>query len=158
MKNVYIISLLLLPLLSIGQSQKINLNEAIDLAQEKSPDYQSNLFQNQASYWRRENFKASFLPQIGIQAILPSYSNSIRRITDNTGQDIFVNQNQSILQTRLSIDQSVPFTGGQLSINSEIEKINVFGDNPSQRYSVVPFSINYYQNSLFYNPFKWDKK
>lgn len=158
MKKILIITLILSSQFSIAQSQKFNLNEAVEIAQKKSPDYQSNLFQNQASYWRNKNYKASFLPQIGINAILPSYTNSVRRITDDTGQDIFVNQNQSVLETRLSIDQSVPFTGGQLSINSEIEKINVFGDNPSQRYSVVPFSVNYYQNSLFYNPFKWDKK
>ena len=33
-----------------------------------------------------------------------------------------------------------------------------YGDNSSTGFAVVPFSINYSQNSLFYNEFKWNKK
>jgi len=159
MKKVYIIlTLLIVPCISIGQTKKISLKEAIHLAQEKSPDYKANLNRNEVSYWRNKNYHASFLPQLRLNATLPSYSKSTRRITNDLGQDIFVNQNQSRIDARLSLTQNVPYTGGSLSINSQIERINIFGDNPTEGYSVVPFSINYFQNSLFYNPFKWDKK
>ena len=158
MKKIYLLVLLLFPLFLIGQTQKISLKEAIKLAQERSPDYKANLNRNEASYWRNKNYYASFLPQLRLDATLPYYSKSTRRITNDSGEDIFVNQNQSLIDTRLSITQSIPFTGGDLSINSQIERIDIFGDNSSQGYSIVPFSINYFQNSLFYNPYKWDKK
>ena len=158
MRKPILFFMLFFPLIFIGQTQKINLKQAIQLAQEKSPDYKANLHRNEASYWRNKNFRASFLPQFRLNATLPSYSNSIKRITNDQGEDIFVNQNQSRIDARLFISQNVGFTGGNLSINSQIERVDIFGDNPSQGYSVVPFSINYFQNSLFYNPFKWDKK
>ncbi|MEP1487478.1 MAG: hypothetical protein ABJK28_03515 [Algibacter sp.] len=41
-------------------SKKITLTEAISKAQKQSPDYQRNLNQNQASYWRFKNYKARF--------------------------------------------------------------------------------------------------
>ena len=36
--------------------------------------------------------------------------------------------------------------------------IRVFGTNQSTGFSIVPFSVNYSQSSLLYNPFKWDRK
>ncbi len=158
MKKVYLLILLLFPLVAIGQKQQISLTQAIKLAQEKSPDYRANLNRNEASYWRNKNYYASFLPQLRLNATLPSYSKSNRRITNDSGQDIFVNQNQSRIDARLSLTQNIPYTGGSLSVNSQIERIDIFGDTPAKRYSVIPFSVNYFQNSLFYNPFKWDKK
>jgi hypothetical protein len=154
----FLLLIIVFPMIIIGQTQKISLDQAIKLAQEKSPDYKTNLNRNEASFWRNNNFKSSFLPQFRLDATLPSYSKSTRRITNDTGQDIFVNQNQSRIDAQLSVTQNVSLTGGQISVRSQIERIDVFGDQNSENYSVIPFSINYNQNSLFYNAFKWDKK
>ena len=43
-------------------------------------------------------------------------------------------------------------------MSSQLERVNVFGENESTNFAIIPFSINYRQNSLFYNQFKWDKK
>jgi len=158
MKKIIFFVLFSFPILGFGQVQKITLDQAIKLAQERSPDYKANLHKSEVSYWRNQNFHARFLPQFKLNATLPSYSNSIKRITNDQGEDIFVKQNQSRIDARLFISQNIGFTGGNLSINSQIERIDIFGNDSSQGYSLVPFSINYFQNSLFYNPFKWDKK
>lgn len=144
--------------IAIGQSKLITLESAIKMAQKGSPDYQSLLNRNQASYWRFRNYQARFLPQLRLNATVPDYSNFIRRITNDIGQDIFVTTNQSRIDGRLSLTQNLPLTGGSFSISSQLERIRVLGDNQSTGYSVVPFSVNYFQNSLFYNEFKWDKK
>lgn len=150
--------LLLLPLLLSAQSQKIKLSEAIKIAQEKSPQYVRAVNTYQGSYWRYRNFKADFLPQIRLDAVLPQYSNSIQRITNDLGQDIFVNQNQSRIEADLSINQKVPLTGGQFFVSTALERVDRYGDDSATNYSLVPFSINYFQGSLFYNPYKWQRK
>jgi outer membrane protein TolC len=136
----------------------ISLEDAIKMAQKESPDYQSLVNRNQASYWRFRNYQASFLPQLRLNATVPQYSNFIQRLTNDSGQDIFVTTNQSRLEGNLSLTQNLALTGGSFSVSSQLERVSVFGDNQSTGYSVVPFSINYFQNSLLYNPFKWDKK
>ena len=158
MKKILFASLVIFPLLIFGQSKKINLSEAIQIAQKKSPDYKSNLNKNQASYWRYKNYKASFLPQLDLNATLPEYSNSTQRITNDQGEFIFVNQNQSRIEGSLSLSQNVPYTGGTISINSQVERIDIYGNNENTGYSVIPFSLSYFQNSLLYNEFKWNKK
>ncbi|AUP77868.1 TolC family protein [Flavivirga eckloniae] len=158
MKKILPLILLFLPILSFSQSKNITLDEAIKIAKIKSPDYKVNLNRNQSSYWRFRNYKASFLPELKLDATLPEYRNSIRRITNDEGQDVFVNQNQLLLEGGLSISQSIPYSGGKLSISSNLERVELFGLNDNIGYSVIPFSVNYFQNSILYNPFKWDKK
>ena len=150
MRRILFVLLLVFNFSAFSQSQKIKLNEAIKIAQKKSPDYVRALNTYQAGYWRFRNFKADFLPQVRLNALLPEYSNAIRRITNDQGQDIFVQQNQSRIEAGLSINQKVPFTGGQFFVSSELERIDIFGDNEVTNYSLVPFSINYFQGSLFF--------
>ncbi|TGV01709.1 TolC family protein [Flavivirga rizhaonensis] len=158
MKKIFTLIIIAFPLFNFSQSKKITLNEAIEIAQKKSPDYKINLNRNQSNYWRFRNYKASFLPELKLNATLPEYRNSVRRITNDSGQDVFVNQNQLLIEGGLSVSQSVPYTGGTLSINTNLERVELFGLDDNIGYSVIPFSVNYFQNSILYNPFKWDKK
>ena len=158
MKKTLLTLLVILPLIISSQSKQITLQEAIGIAQKQSPDYKTNLNRNQSSYWRFKNYKARFLPQLRLDATLPEFSNSIKRQTNDLGQDVFVNQNQLLLAGGLSVSQNISLTGGTLSLYSNLEKVDLFGNTNITNYSVVPFSIRYRQNSLFYNSFRWDKK
>ncbi|MFS4484168.1 TolC family protein [Hyunsoonleella sp. 2307UL5-6] len=157
-KILLLIAVIIFPLFLCSQSKKITLKEAIEIAQKKSPDYKINLNQNQRNYWRFRNYKASFLPELRLNATLPEYRNQVLRLTNDAGQDIFVNQNQLLIEGGLSVSQSIPYTGGTLSINTNLERVELFGLDDNVGYSVIPFTINYFQNSLLFNPFKWDKK
>ncbi|MGY0408005.1 MAG: TolC family protein [Polaribacter sp.] len=141
-----------------GQQKFITLEQAIAIAQKKSPDYKALLNQNQASYWRYRNYKASFLPQLRVDATLPQYSNSVNGGTNDQGEYIFASSNQSRIEGNLSLNQNILLTGGTLSLSSQLQRVAIYGDRKATRFSVIPFSINYNQNSLFYNKFKWDKK
>lgn len=158
MKRIPFFLLLILPMLLSAQSKKIQLSEAIKIAQKRSPQYVRAVNTYRSSYWQYRNYKADFLPQVRLDALLPQYSNSTRRITNDLGQDIFVNQNQSRIEAGLRIQQKVPFTGGQFFVSSELERVDRYGDDTATNYSLIPFSVNYFQNSLFYNPYKWDRK
>jgi len=158
MRRILLLLLLISQIGLYGQVRKVNLTEAIDMAKKNSPDYIRALNTYQSSYWRYRNYVADFLPQLSLNATLPEYSDATTRIVNDSGQDIFVRQNQSVINARLSIRQKVPYTGGAFSINTQLEQINRYGDNKSTNYSLVPFSVNYFQNSLFYNPYKWDRK
>lgn len=158
MRRILFFLILVLPIVTLCQSKNIKLTEAIQIAQKKSPQYVRALNTYQASYWQFRNYKADFLPQLRLDATLPQYSNAISRLTNDLGQDIFVQQNQSIIEANLGIQQKVPFTGGQFNINSQLERVDRFGDDKATNYSLIPFSINYFQNSLFYNPYKWDRQ
>lgn len=138
--------------------QQITLEEAIDIAQKNSPDYKALLNQNQASYWRYRRFKAGFLPQLRFDATLPQYRNSVNRITLDDGSDGFRRTNQIRFDGELSLNQNIALTGGTVSISSQFERVDVSEPFVATNFAVIPFSLNYRQNSLFYNDFKWQKR
>lgn len=158
MKKIILLFFISLPVLIFSQSKKLTLYEAIEIAKKQSPDYKTNVNRNQSNYWEFRRYKADFLPQLRLNATLPQYSNQIIRQTNDEGQDNFVTQNQLVTYGGLSLSQSIAQTGGVLSVSSNLDRVKIFGDDDFTQYSVVPFSLNYYQSSLFYNAFKWDKK
>jgi len=154
----YLVILVVFISFSTFSQRLITLDEAIKIAQKKSPDYQALLNQNQAAYWRYRNFKARFLPQLRFDATLPDYRNSVNRITLDDGSDDFRRSNQFVLDGNLSLNQNIGLTGGTFSVSSSIERVQRYEPLESTGFAVIPFSINYIQNSLFYNEFKWNKK
>ena len=157
MKKILITFCILLSQANYSQRQ-ITLEQAIEIAQKKSPEYKALINQNQASYWRYRNFKASFLPQLRLDATLPQFRNSVNRITLDDGSDDFRRSNQIRFDGSLSLNQNIALTGGTISVSSQLERVDRYEPNESRGFAVIPFSINYRQNSLFYNEFKWNKK
>jgi outer membrane protein TolC len=157
MKKILITFCILLSAAAYSQRQ-ITLEQAIEIAQKKSPEYKALINQNQASYWRYRNFKASFLPQLRLDATLPQFRNSVNRITLDDGSDDFRRSNQIRFDGSLSLNQNIALTGGTISVSSQLERVDRYEPNESTGFAVIPFSINYSQNSLFYNEFKWNKK
>ena len=157
MKKILITFCILLSPAAYSQRQ-ITLEQAIEIAQKNSPEYKALVNQNQASYWRYRNFKASFLPQLRLDATLPQFRNSVNRITLDDGSDDFRRSNQIRFDGSLSLNQNIALTGGTISVSSQLERVDRYEPNESTGFAVIPFSINYSQNSLFYNEFKWNKK
>lgn len=137
---------------------KIDLKEAIRLAQSQSIDYQIAYNQYQSSLWAFRNFNGSLLPQLMLSGELPNYSRSISKVTLPTGEDIFVNQNQAYSTLYLSLQQQVGLTGGRISLGSNLQRIDVFGTNKGNSYNIVPVSLSYTQDNLGFNNLRWRKR
>ena len=58
----------------------------------------------------------------------------------------------------LQINQNITFTGGTLSVASDLSRIDQFGMNKSLTWYSRPVTVSYYQPLFSYNQFKWDKK
>lgn len=156
-KNIILFFLVVSPLFTYGQSTKITLEEAIKNAQKNSLAYQETLNTYRSSYWSYRRYKARFLPLLRLGATLPNYSEEITLVTQNDGSQTYRNRNQIRTDLNLNLRQNVAFTGGTFSIGSNLNRIENFDTN-IKGYTFTPFSINYSQSNIFFNPFKWDKK
>ena len=58
----------------------------------------------------------------------------------------------------LQISQNVTFTGGTISVASDLSRIDQFGGARSLTWYSRPVTVSYYQPLFSYNQFKWDKK
>lgn len=142
----------------LAQNQTISLTEAVNLARQNSIEYKVAVNSYQSSIWSYRNYLASFRPMLYLDGTIPNYSRAINKITLPNGEDTFVLQNQSYSTLNLGLRQNVALTGGEISISSSLNRIDVFGNDREIIYSAIPASISYVQNTVGYNSFKWQKK
>ena len=141
-----------------SQKQNLSLKEAIQSAQKSSPSYfrAINLAENR--YWNYRQFRASLLPQLNLSGSLPNYSSAIEVVNLDDGTFGFAEREQLFLSTNLSIDQSIPLTGGILSLSSSLQRSNVYSPTNRTSYFSTPISLSYFQPMFLYNDIKWNKQ
>lgn len=107
------------------------------------------------SYWENRYYKAELLPAVTFTGNLPYYSKSYNEYQNIDGSYGFVNSNYNQVFGSLSVDQNVPFTGGKLSLETSLQRIDQFGVNSYKRFMAVPAKLTYEQPILGFNRIKW---
>ena len=136
---------------------RFTIDEIIDLAKNQSPDGIQAKHAFRASYWEFRSYRASFMPSLVFDATLPDFSRSYKSQWVNESYQ-YVQDFSSRISGSLNVEQSVPLTGGRISIGSSLSRTDVFGTNSSIQYMSSPVSISYSQSIFGVNQFKWDKK
>ncbi|WP_165806740.1 TolC family protein [Chitinophaga parva] len=136
----------------------MHLEEAIQQATSKSLDYNKAHYIVQSAYWNFKSYQAGFLPKLNLSGALPNYYRTITMITLPDGKYEFVGQNVASSQLGINLTQQLGLTGGQISLSSSLQRIDNFGAYSSKAYTSAPFSFSYYQNNLFYNEYKWQRR
>lgn len=140
------------------QAQRLlTLQETIEIARRQSPDALSAQHRFRSSYWQYRNYKASFMPMLTLDATLPSLSRSIEKITTPEG-DFFYERNLANYSAGLSLSKNIGLTGGQVFVNSDLQRVDLFSDSVVTSYLSAPLNIGINQPLFNYNPFRWAKK
>ncbi len=136
----------------------LSLDKAIERGRVKSVAAESALNNLRAYYWEYRSYKASLLPEVNIQATLPSYSKSYGAYQLDDGSFTFVRNNHLDMAGTLSIDQNIWLTGGTLSLNTSLDFYRQLGPNTGNRYMSVPVAITLNQPIFGVNNVKWNRK
>lgn len=161
--RITVLFLLFSPALSFGilaqnDTMELQLEEVVELARENSIQAMSAENKLQTAYWQYRLFKANYRPTLAVDATLPSINRSIQSITLPDGSDVFVNRSLASSRTGINLTQRVRWTGGQVFIGSDIERIDLFSDPSSTSYLVSPLNIGIRQPLFQFNPFKWESR
>ncbi|MEX2370881.1 MAG: TolC family protein [Bacteroidales bacterium] len=136
----------------------LTLEDVIDLAREQSPMATMARHQFRGSYWEYRTFQASYLPSLSLSSTLPDINRSIDKIVKDDGTEDFVSRAVMNSSVEMELSQNVSFTGGNIFLNSSLQRIDNLGDNPNLNYLAYPFTIGFTQPINGYNDFKWEKK
>lgn len=139
------------------QVQYLTLDETIAIAKKQSPDALTAQHRYRSSYWQYRNYKAGFLPTLTLDGTLPSLSRSIEKISTPEG-DFFYDRNLASYAAGLSLTKNLGLTGGQLFLNSNLERLDLFSDSTIKSYLSSPLNIGIRQPLFNYNPYRWAKR
>ncbi len=141
------------------QPVKYTLNEVIEIAQKQSPDALIAKHKFISSYWKYRNFKAEYLPDLKLDATIPNINRTIASVPAQDGSINYIPQSLSSYSVALSLNQKIGFTGGTISLNSGISRMdNFYTDTTTTQYLANMVNIAIRQPIFNYNPYKWDKK
>ena len=141
-----------------AQAQTLTLSHAIRIAQENSLDAQIARFSFMSKYWQYRSFKAELLPSVNLGGTLANFNHSVVETRDyETGRVNQVNNNTMTNFMTLSLDQKIAATGGTISLQSYLYRLDQF-DYKEKTYNSQPLRISYTQSLRSFNSLKWEKK
>ena len=138
-------------------SYKLSLQRAVKLAttQSASSLQARNLRENK--YWQWKAHLTNYKPQLELGGTLPDFTRSFVPVSQPDGNIVFqpVHYNNSSLG--LSLSQSLAFTGGQIFLNSSMQRFDDF-ENDFTQFSGTPIAFGFTQPLFSYNRLAWDRK
>lgn len=143
-----------------GRTQfTMSLGDVIYMAQTQSLSSLIAKYSFLSSYWSFRSYRAQFLPSLNLGATLGNYNRSLVALQDaQTGETNYVQNDNLRNSLNLSIDQNIPFTGGKVSVNTYLSRLDQFSPTNAVTYNSNPINITYYQPIFGYNSLKWEKK
>lgn len=161
--NKLAIVVLLTSMISLScEAQKAvsyTLNDVIEIAQKQSPDALMAKHRFRSSYWSYRFFKATYLPNLRLDATMPNINRSISAVPSQDGSINYTPQSLASYSMNLSLNQEIGFTGGQMFLSTGLSRMDNFAsDTTTSQYLSNMINIGLRQPIFNYNPYKWLKK
>lgn len=136
----------------------LSLDDVIRIARDRSYSAQSARLEYIASYWTYRTFRAQLLPSVNLNGGLLNFDHSRVEARDaESGIINYVDNNSLTNSLTLSLDQEIPATGGTISLQSYLYRLDQFNYDMTT-YNSQPLRISYTQPLRSYNTLKWEKK
>ena len=144
---------------SLRAQNEMNLAEAIHTARNQSVEALEARQAFISTYWAYRSYKASRLPSLTLYGDIMNFDRSLTLLQNpEDGTLKYVSSNNLQNGIGLQMNQNITFTGGTLSVFSDLSRIDQFGGNRSLTWYSRPITVSYYQPLFTYNQFKWDRK
>ncbi len=161
MKRLLLLFVVLNVFLNTHAQEKITLTltDVLRIAQNES--LESFVVKNSflTNFWQYKSFKADYLPELGLNSDLISYSNSNNlRYNSISKTEDYVRTETLNSNVALSLRQNIGLTGGAFYVEFDLVGNHNFGERAYTQFSSRPFSLGYVQKLFAYNQLKWQRK
>jgi len=138
---------------------KYTLDDVISIARKQSPDALIAKHQFRKNYWQYRSFKATYLPNLSLKAVLPNVNRSYESVASQNKTISYTSQYTANYSTDLSLNQKIGVTGGEVFITSGLYQMNnlLSYDSTRQQFLSNIINIGFRQPIFTYNSYKWDK-
>ena len=148
---------LLLQQATFAQRALYSLDDVLAMAKSQSPFSKQAETRKENRYWQYRLHKSNYNPQLQLSGNIPGYNQDYVQNRLDDGTIAFQQREQTTGTAELSLFQPIYFTGGNLSVNSNLNRYNDFLYNIESWNSTI-VNIQLDQPLLNFNPLKWNRK
>lgn len=138
-------------------SQPVSLPDFIFTARANSYMAQSTKFEVQLATLLLTDFKLTNRPLLSFAGNIPGYNKDNYAITQPDGSIKFLPRSQNYSNIGFSFTQPLLFSGGSISINTDLYRFDNFTTH-SKEYYGTPFFVKLFQPLFKYNSYKSEKQ
>lgn len=135
---------------------QLTLEDAIELASAQSPDAMMAKHRFRNSYWQYRYYKAEYKPQFTLSGSPIQFQNQ-QKLVETIDGAFYSKYNQMYSDLSLGMEQAIGFTGGQVSVFTNLGYTKNFVDD-TMFFSSSPINISLVQPIFGYNSYKWERK
>ncbi len=157
-KKYFFLLIWIIPVCVSGQTL-MTLDNAIKIATDSSlaAFKAQNLYLS--GYWEYRSYIAQKKPFVTLNANLLDYNRALVRVYNSElNINEYTEQRDVYSYANASVTQKLPFSGGTLYFDSELSRLQNFGEADNTRFSTVPLRIGLNQPLFGFNSLKWEKK
>jgi outer membrane protein TolC len=144
--------------LPLRAQEPLTLPQAIDMAQQHSPQARGARATRDAAHYRDRAFYSRLLPQLTIGGDVPAYNRSIIQVLQPDGSTVFRPQDQLNAALTATVTQTLPGTGGDFFVSSSLSRLSVSGQQGFRSWSSTPVLVGLRQSLFRPNVAGWDKR
>ncbi|MCX7637068.1 MAG: TolC family protein [Cyclobacteriaceae bacterium] len=139
-----------------AQSKQYTLAEILDIARRQSAAARIAETRKENRYWQYRTFRSNYNPQIQLGGSLPDFNRDyIQNLLDD-GSLIYQERQRTNPFVNLSLEQPLMWTGGKISLNSNLNWFQDYLIDFSQ-WSGTAVNISYQQPLFGFNRLRWDR-
>lgn len=160
-RNLISVLLILVTGYAFAQSRTYSLDDVINMAKQQSPLSKQAETRMENRYWQYRFFRSNYNPQLRANLNLPAYSKGVRQAPQNDGSFRYTVNEQSISSSGIGFVQPLSITGGQLSVNTELEYFRDYlSDVPifAKQWNASVVNLRLDQPVFAFNQLRWDKR
>jgi outer membrane protein TolC len=152
--KLYLFYLLYLFSISAQAQKTITLQEVLNLSKNSAAAVIAK-HEFLCSHWEYISVKTIVYPEFSLNGTLPNFTRSISKITQPDGTDKYLSQFNAGYSGSLQISQNIPLTGGQITLKSGLERMDMYGTSASTSFLSTPIQLGFRQSLFSYNSMKW---
>ena len=138
------------------EAESWGLADVVCMACQSSPDAQAARHTFRSAYWDYRSYRANYLPSLTLTSN-PGLDRAINQVTMDDGSVRFVEQNYLNTDLSLSLQQNIAWTGGTLSLQTSLQRMDLLSDKTFS-WKSVPVNVAYSQSLFGYNSLKWNRR
>ena len=159
MKNFLLFVLVCcMPVVTFSQDVlRLSIKDVIKLSRTQSPKAKRAIVERKNANWTYKIHKSNLSPKLTMDATLPSFSSSVRPITQSDGSTLLHEVSENVAGIGLQINQPLPFLGAEVFVKSGLNRYDNLMNN-TYGYGGSPIEAGINLPLFKYNRLKWDKK
>ncbi|HEV7781848.1 MAG TPA: TolC family protein [Chitinophagaceae bacterium] len=136
---------------------QLTLEQTIEVAKKQS--YTTQLLQKDlsAANLAYRIYRANLRPTLLFFGNAPGFNKDNYAVTQPDGSIKFPGRHQNYSSAGVGFSQPIPYTGGMISVNTDLYRFDDFTANTKQ-YNGTPVFVRLAQPLFRFNPYKWDKQ